>query len=620
MNVTFDVAPSAVSPDASKTNVQFTFHGRRARWVFLVVLTSCLLLLGRAFYLQGWRGENFRALAERNRTRVAITPAPRGVVYDVRGEQLVENVPAFRLFLSPALLPEDREARKTVLVKTAEITSIAPTEMDLVLAGVPDTLSEAVLIPGTLTYEQAMSLYVASVDLPGVEVRMYTERSYRAGEHGSLSHVLGYTGLLNEEEYETKRAFGYRRSDTIGKLGVERAYEDVLRGKDGTRMVEVNSFGREIAILEETEPLSGKNIALSLDAGLQEYAESRLAATLQVSGKKKGAIVILDPRSGGIRALVSLPAYDNNAFASGITSEAYRALAEDENHPLFPRAVAGTYPPGSTFKPFVAATALQEQVIDTHTSFLSTGGLRIGEWFFPDWKAGGHGVTDVRKAIAESVNTFFYIVGGGFGDTVGLGIERIVTGARQFGFGSVTGIDLPLEADGFLPSKEWKEATKGERWYVGDTYHAAIGQGDIAVSPLQIAVATSVLANGGTLYQPTLLETIDGGAERVVQEPRMREKQVFSPEAIETVRLGMRDTVTGGSARSLSALPISVAGKTGTAQAGGNRSTHAWFTSFAPFENPELVVTVLIEEGGEGSSAAVPVARDIYMWWAQHRR
>jgi penicillin-binding protein 2 len=284
---------------------------------------------------------------------------------------------------------------------------------------------------------------------------------------------------------------------------------------------------------------------------------------------------------------------------------------------MFPRAVAGEYPSGSTFKPFVAYAALSEGLVDAHSSFVSTGGVRIGQWFFPDWKAGGHGVTDVRKAIAESVNTYFYIIGGGYNDFTGLGVKRIREYAEKFGFGSKMGVDLPSEAPGFLPSKDWKQEAKGERWYVGDTYNLAIGQGDVLVSPLQMATATAKVANGGKDITPRVVEEIDG---EPTAPPSVPDIEDLDERAMQIVREGMRRTVTVGSARYLQTVPTPVAGKTGTAQTPGDKPTHAWFTGFGPYEDPNITLAVLVENGGGGSEVAVPLARDIFNWWFENNQ
>jgi penicillin-binding protein 2 len=315
---------------------------------------------------------------------------------------------------------------------------------------------------------------------------------------------------------------------------------------------------------------------------------------------------------------VSLPPFDSNAFVDGIDPVLYHRLLDDPNLPLIHRAIAGEYPSGSVFKPVVAYAALAEGIISEQTTVMSRGGLSVGPWFFPDWKAGGHGLTDVKKAIADSVNTFFYMVGGGYESMAGLGVDRITSTARLFGFGQKTGISLTGEADGFLPSSAWKEEAKGERWYVGDTYHLAIGQGDLLVTPLQMAVATAMIANDGRRLTPNLIEGVDGYASSYAPPKQPEVDPTIHLDALRVVREGMRRTVTHGTARSLQDLPFAVAGKTGTAQTPKEGKTHAWFTGFAPSEDPQIAVVVLLEDAGEGSEFATPVARVIFEWWAKH--
>ncbi|MBI2476750.1 penicillin-binding protein 2, partial [Candidatus Uhrbacteria bacterium] len=347
----------------------------------------------------------------------------------------------------------------------------------------------------------------------------------------------------------------------------------------------------------------------------QAFIEERLQSIARVSGIRNASVVVMDPRDGAVRALVSFPGYDNGIFGRRVEREQYERLLNDPSHPLFNRVVSGQFPSGSTIKPIMAAAALSEGIIDENTSFVSTGGLRIGAFFFPDWKVGGHGVTNVRKAIAESVNTFFYTIGGGWHEFAGLGLERMMDYARAFGLGSQTQIDVPAEQSGFLPSAAWKLEVKGEPWYVGDTYHVAIGQGDILVTPIQMAMVTAVFANGGTLYTPQIVDHYTVGERTHDIPPRELRERPVSQEVIRVVREGLREAVTRGSARRLASLPVAVAGKTGTAQWHTERKPHAWFTGFAPFENPEVVVTILVEEGGEGSAVAVPLAHDILSWW-----
>ncbi len=326
----------------------------------------------------------------------------------------------------------------------------------------------------------------------------------------------------------------------------------------------------------------------------------------------------MDPRDGSILALVSLPAYDDNLFSGTVSSTEYQKLVQDPDHPLLPRAWAGVYPSGSTVKPTIAVAALSEGIITPQTTVNSVGGLRIGSTFFPDWKAGGHGITNVRKAIALSVNTFFYYVGGGYESFIGLGVDRLTSWMRKFGLGRQSGIDVPGEASGFVPSKEWKEKTKGERWYTGDTYNLSIGQGDLLVTPVQVALWTAEVANGGWRVIPHFgwYEGAQADGTLLATSTHVGD-QIAAPDVMKTVELGMRDTVTYGSGRALVNFPVAVAGKTGTAQWRNDKPNHAWFTAYAPFDDPQIVVTVLLEEGGEGSSVAVPVAQKVLQAWYQ---
>jgi len=590
-----------------------TIPGRRFALAGMILTLSFVLLSGRAFFLQVVNGGHYASLAESNRVRTYTLVPPRGIIYDRFGTILVQNAPSFAFTMTYADLPTDAAIRSSDLDRAATVAGIPRTELDLLLPVAKQDPLDPFVVRRGIPYESAMRLAIAEPLLPGFRLSETAVRSYSLAAP-TLSHVLGYTGNISEEEYADFAAAGYRRTDEIGKTGIERSEEEVLRGTTGSLLVEVDSHGHELSVDGRTEPVAGKNLTLTIDLDLQAFAEARLSVMLSKLGLRKASIIAIDPRDGSIRAMVSEPTFDSNAFSSGIDQEAYAALIADPAMPLFNRSISGEYPPGSTFKPYVSYTALADGVIDAKTSFLSTGGIRVGEWFFPDWKAGGHGITDVRKAIAESVNTFFYIVGGGLDDFTGLGVERIADGARKFGFGSPTNVRLPGEADGFLPSKEWKQEAKGERWYVGDTYHLAIGQGDMLATPLQIAAANATIANGGTRFVPGLVEKV--GDELV--EP-IQASDSLESSSIQIVREGMRQAVTKGSARSLSTLSQTVAGKTGTAQAPGDVPTHAWFEGFGPYEDPTLSVVVLIENGGEGSSVAVPIAKDIFEWWFANR-
>jgi penicillin-binding protein 2 len=413
-------------------------------------------------------------------------------------------------------------------------------------------------------------------------------------------------------------------SDWIGKSGLEASYEKYLKGKNGIEQVEVDSQGSIIRVLVDEnnrEPEEGESISLYLDSGLQEKAGEYLIQGMEeakkLTGEESGGAVaiVMNVKNGGILSMVSLPSYDDNLFAKGILSADYQNLVNDPKKPMFNRATSGTYPPGSIIKIIMASAGLSEGVISVNTSLDTPPSIEVGEWSFPDWK--DHGITNVERAIAESNNIFFYALGGGYDKIKGIGINNMKRWWQKFGLGSKTGIDLATEASGLLPDPDWKEKVFGEPWYIGDTYHAAIGQGDLLITPLQMVRAVATIANGGKLLAPQLVQKISDKDGNIVEEygARVQNKQVAPPEVISTVERGMRMAVTEGSARTLNDLPYKVAGKTGTAQFFSNQKTHAWFECYAPYDNPEIAVIVLVEGGGGGHEIAVPVARNILEYY-----
>ncbi len=596
-----------------------TFDFFKVSLITYVFIFFVLLIISRVAWLQIIKGDYYYSMAEGNRVRIERVEAKRGIIYDINRHVLSRNVANFLLYFVPADLPLEFGEReeifnevsrilgdKSALEIKKEVNKIKPKSLESY---------QPLFITDDIPYEKAMLLYLKSAEWPGIVLTNKSRREYDlAGQ--SLSHVVGYTGKISPAELK-KGGSEYLPIDYIGKMGIEYFWEPDLKGMNGKKEIEVDALGKEKKIINETKPKDGNNLVLSVNSELQKKIEEEMLNAFSKLHFKKGAVVAMDPQSGGILSLVSLPSYDSNAFARGITADEYNNLLDQPDQPLFNRAVSGEYPSGSTIKPVMASAALEEGVINENTAILSTGGIRIGEWFFPDWKAGGHGQTSVRRALAESINTFFYYIGGGFGDFKGLGADRIVKYAKLFGLGSQLGIDLPAEATGFLPTKDWKEKIKGERWYIGDTYHFAIGQGDVLVTPLQVALFTSVFANGGKLYRPHLVKEILSGSDDLIKkidEPPIRENFI-SERNLKIIREGMRETVTAGSARSLGDLPVAVAGKTGTAQWSTKENPHAWFTGFAPYERAEIVLTILIEEGGEGSSAAVPIAKEVLRWY-----
>lgn len=593
-----------------------SINARRLRTGLYMMMGVALLFLGRSVQLQVIEGESYAERSNQNRESIERLVPTRGIIFDRFHTPLAWNEPAFVLTMTAADLPKG-EARTTLFAQVADSIGSHPTELDLLLTRYANRPYEPIPVEDDLPYESAIRLAGEVSGFPGFGLVTRTKRLYVSGTP-SLSHILGYTGTLGASEFDRYETQGYRLIDVIGKLGVEQAQEALLRGIPGKLLYEVDALGTKRAILSKELPTPGSNLTLSLDAEFQQFIEKELSAVFARSGASRGSVVALDPSTGAIRALVSLPTFEANEFTAGLSQERYDALLADPDNPFFFRGISGEFASGSTFKPVVAYAALAEGIVSEHTSFVSTGGLRVGEWFFPDWRAGGHGVTDARKAISESVNTYFYIIGGGFDTVRGLGVDRIAQYARRFGFGAPTGIDLPSEADGFLPSKEWKEMTKGERWYVGDTYHLAIGQGDFLTTPLQMAVATAAFANGGLRVTPYVVESADGFGSNNISHASAQPIEELDAFALLIVRQGMRQAVTEGSARALFGLQRAVAGKTGTAQTPGDRPFHSWFTGFGPYEDPDLALVVLIEEGGESTDAAVPLARQIFEWWFEN--
>ena len=598
---------------ASHAPVHFKLSSRRVILFSLVLIFFLFLLLTRTAYLQLVRGEYYQSMAEGNRTRIEHIPAIRGGLYDRTGKQLVKNIPSFTDVAIRGDLPRDEGEKRAVFEKLSALLHIDAQELLETVDNAPVSNFEDIPLKNKIPYDNALPILLAIEDIPGIATRESFYRSYPYGE--AFSHLLGYVGVMNQSDWELYRAKDYRYSDRIGKTGLEKQYEQQLRGVDGRQKVEVNAVGKPLDVIDTIPPQRGDDLTLSISIDLQEKMYSVLENILDDIGQDKAAAIALDPRNGEMLAMVSLPSFDNNNFIQGLTSAQYSALSDDPSVPLFNRASSGEYPSGSTIKPIIAAAALEEDIVSPSYSVYSSGGLEIGAWYFPDWQAGGHGRTNLRKALAESVNTYFYLIGGGDNDSFqGLGVDMMKEYSRKFGLSYITGLDFPGEADGFLPSPEWKEEAKGERWYLGDTYHFAIGQGDVLVTPLQISSAFSVFANRGTLYTPHFLRQQNQDRKEGV----VVNDQVVSKETINAVRAGLRDTVIYGSARSLGVLPISSAGKTGTSQFSSLKDPHAWFSVFAPYENPEIVLTILIEEG-ETSNVSVRAAREILEWWAEHR-
>ncbi len=571
--------------------------GNKSLLIFYVFLVFMILtLFFRAFYLEVMAGSKYLELAEGNRIKKIYQKAPRGIIYDRYGKALVQNNSNFYFYLDKSLLPEDQAERSNLITQLNGI-------LNADVAKILEDAENIKLIAEKVDYDTALKLSILSHINPCLEVRLEPTRSYLK-DYG-LSATLGYIGQINEADLTEEKYRNYLPTDTLGKTGIEYQYENLLRGQDGYDEVETDALGRVIEEVSSIQPVKGGDLTLTIDLEMQQKLYNALTSISKDYNKPKSAGVVMNPKNGEILAYVSLPDYDNNLFTARLNIEEFSALINDENKPLFNRPISGEYPPGSTFKIIVASGALQKGIIDDKFTIMSVGGIDLNGFFFPDWRPGGHGLTNIYKAIADSVNTFFYITGGGDNNgRAGLGLIGIREYAQKFGLTKVLGIDLPGEAEGFVPSEEWKLDTKGERWYLGDTYNISIGQGDVLVTPLQVTQYTALIASLGNKITPHLLRA---NSDAEIVAPETPKVDWLSLDNLNIIKQALRRTVTDGSATSLQAVSVPVSGKTGTAQFSRDK-THSWFTGFAPYDDPELVVTVLVEEGGE-QGLAVRAAR-----------
>jgi len=586
------------------------FGDKKINLAFIIFFAFIFVLFARAFYLQGINGDYYRGVAEGNRIRSDIIRANRGLVYDRFGEALVKNVSYFFLYIKPELLPEDNLARLEALNNLAEILSLEKNDLETRIYD-ESIKSDKILVFENLPYEAAVKLMIMSEEDPSIEVTYEPRRQYFANY--GLAHSLGYLGEATETDIEERN---YNYHDRIGKTGLEYTYENILRGQNGIRQVEVDALFREKSIISMTEPLDGKDLVLTIDAKAQQKLYEIMQNVSQQYDRPKMAAVVLDPRDGGVVAIVSLPSYDNNIFTTILNTDDYSNLINNEDKPLLNRPVSGTYPFGSVFKPIVAAGALEEEIVDDKFSVDSVGGISVGGRFFPDWRPAGHGRTNIYWALADSVNTYFYSVGGGNNQwlSLGLGSDKIIEYAEKFGLGRANGIDNTNEVNGFLPTKEWKEETFGERWYLGDTYNLSIGQGYMLGTPLQAATMMSYFANKGIAYRPHFIKEIKSEDQVEEYQAEAFLTNIISSDNLNIIRSGLRMTVKDGTAKSLQSVPVEVAAKTGTAQFRNDKTPHSWLAAFAPYDNARISLSVIVEEGGD-IGVAVIVARQFMEWY-----
>jgi len=605
---------AAKAPELENQKIEVPIRPKTFKLFLWLIVAGFLVLAGQSFYLQIIKGATYGQMAERNSVRSFPIFASRGIIYDRTMKQLVYNVPSFDLVVTPQDLPKDLARRNSIIKQVASITSLTEIEISHQIEKFDFRVTQSFSLSSNLEHEKVLVLESQIAELPGFRIENNAVRQYIFSPY--LSNVLGYTGKMTTEDLKNNP--DYFMTEKIGQEGLEQSYEKILRGQPGEKLIEVDAQGRQKNLLSESEPKDGQGLVLAIDNELQKNLYEKLKETLERMGLKKAAAVAIDPRNGGVLALVSMPSFDNNLFAGNLSADGYISIKDDLNQPLFNRAVSGQYAPGSTAKPLIGAAALQEKVITKSTTIFDPGELVLVNQYnpeiiyrFPDWKA--HGTVDIYDAIAQSCDVFFYTIGGGYGNIEGLGLERLEKYFELFGFGAELGIDLPAEATGLVPDAAWKEKTKNEQWYTGDTYHISIGQGDLLVTPLQLAAATAALANGGKLLAPYLVDKIidsDKNTINTIQSKILRENFISS-ENLDVIKKGMRQAVTVGSAHLLNDLAIPVAAKTGTAQVAGQKNPNAWVSLFAPYDNPQIALVILVEDAGEGSQVAVPIAREI---------
>lgn len=577
----------------------------------LVIFLAILVVAFRSVFIVVAGGGAYSEKARSNYIKEIWERAPRGIIYDSKNQMLVKNISSFNLVAVPAEIPRDRNNQLKILELLAQLLGKDESEVKEQFEKIDRFSYRPILVLEDLTHDESLVFKSKLEELPGFRLEENFKRYY--GEGGVFSHILGYTGRVSQEDI--KENPDYLLTDIIGKNGIEFYYEKYLKGKHGVVFLETHAEGGKSKALGTVKAIPGNNLTLFLDKDLQEKLTEVMKKELASIGMAKAAAIAIDPKSGGILAMQSFPLFDSNVFGSRLSMENYENIFENENQPLFNRAVSGLYPPGSTIKPFIGVGALQEKVVDDKTTIYDSGSITVGEQIFRGWAP--LGVVDIYRAISMSSNIFFYTVGGGYGNIKGLGPEKIGEYLNKFGFGFLTKIDYPNEAEGFIPTPQWKKEERGENWFIGDTYNISIGQGYMQVSPLQLAVATASIANNGVILKPRIVKSITDSDGNIIEnlEPEILSKDFVDAKALSIIRNAMHENVLSGSGRALSRIKGSAGGKTGTAQTGVGNNTHAWFTAFAPYDNPRIAITVLVENGGEGSSVSVPIVRDVLEWY-----
>ncbi len=582
------------------------------KYLVVFVGLAFFLIFIRLWSLQVIKGGELRRLSENNCIRLRENPADRGMLLDRKGRILAHNRPSFEVYL----VPEDLKANPEVLIRVGEVLHMAEGEIEeKIRAQKRRAPFKPVKIKSDIDWNELALLESNRVHLPGLIVDVRPRRAYDYGDLGS--HLIGYLGEVDENELKQSKEAPYRMGALIGKYGVEYRWENDLRGLDGGRQIEVDALGREIRPLGIVEPFPGNNLFLTIDLDLQKTAE-------EAYQEKNGALVAMDLKTGRLLAMVSKPSFEPDIFARNILPEEWKSLVENPHHPLQNKGIQGQYPAGSVFKIITAIAGLESGMITPDTPFICKGAFPYGNRDFRCWKEGGHGAISLHRAIVESCDIYFYQVG------LKVGVDLIAHYANEFGLGKVTGISLPHEKPGTVPSSSWKKKRFGVPWYSGETLSFSVGQGYLNATPLQLLMLISGVASGGKLYLPQVVERVENIYGRKLKEyPPVELRRVgVSEKTLQIVQDALRGAVNDphGTGWTCALKEVKVAGKTGTAQVvrlpenfkkgDMNRMPlkfrdHAWFVAYAPFEDPKIAIAVLVEHGGFGATAAAPIAKKV---------
>ncbi|MFN8535667.1 MAG: penicillin-binding protein 2 [Dehalococcoidia bacterium] len=597
-------------------------------------LRLTVFLLFGTLVVQLWRlqvveGRSFQTRAEVNRVRLQAIPPVRGVVFDRNMRQLVRNVPSFVVSITPFDLPVDQQAR--VAERLAKLLRMLPEDVERPIAQrrLRGEVFQPVIVKSGVDQTTAFIIEENNDKLPGVQVRIESVRQYLGGP--IYSHILGYTGRITDEEFRDLEVAGYGMNERIGKTGLELSFEDALRGVPGKEQIIVNATGRQVGELDSIAPQAGDNLVLTIDSDLQSVVAEAVRSTM---GNSKYAVgIVTDIKTGELLAFVSLPGFDNNLFSANVPEREWNELLESPSRPLVNHGISDNFPPGSIYKLITGAAALQEKVATIDTKIFSKGYLEVRSeidpritYIFRDW--GAHGTLDFYQAMARSGDVYFYQLAGGYEDFNGLGVDRLSAYSRAFGLGEPSGIDLPGEIGGIVPTPQWKLREIEEEWYKGDTYNMAIGQGFWAVTPLQMMMVVTAFANGGDLLRPLIVREVRDANNNVVQrfEKQVRRRVPVDINNLNDVSRGMVLGVEWdlGTAREANVPGMHIAAKTGTAEFGQRdlrtgvyQFQHGWCYAFGPTENPEIAVLVFHERGGGPQTAAPAVGRILRYYFSR---